>query len=225
MSIDEAFNKSVEYYDSWVQNALPRYQEIFGIAVQSIPFRPSQKLNVLDLGAGTGLFSWHVLQVFKESTYTLVDLAEKMLELSKIRFADSERQFSYMVADYTDRLPDSTYDLIISSLSIHHLDAGQKKELFGRIFQRLDQGGVVINVDQVKGASPFFEELYWSTWLKDVRAGGASEEQIQESIKRRAAYDKDATLEEQLKWMRSAGFEEVDCLYRHNFIGLFYARK
>ena len=38
MTIDQAFNASVEYYDDWIKKALPNYGDIFGTATDLIPF-------------------------------------------------------------------------------------------------------------------------------------------------------------------------------------------
>jgi len=225
MAIDDAFNKSVDYYDTWVQKALPCYDELFSIAIESIPFSLTKKLNVLDLGAGTGLFSWHVFQSYKNSDFTLMDVADKMLDVSKERFANSEKQFSYITSDYRKALPKLQFDLIISSLSIHHLDDNEKQDLFKEIFSILKPGGAFINVDQIKAPSEHFQELYWSKWLAKVRQTDASEDQIRESIIRREEFDKDSTLIDQLKWLKMAGFKKVDCLYKHYFVGVFFAQK
>lgn len=225
MTIGEAFNESVAYYDDWVEKALPCFDELFSVAVEVIPYPVLAELKVLDLGAGTGLFSSWVFNRYKRSQFTLVDVADKMLGISKKRFSPSGEQFSYITADYRSGIPDDSFDLIISSLSIHHLDDNEKQELFKNIFSHLKIGGVFINVDQIKGPSRHFQELYWNTWLSKVRESGAGEEQIQDSIARRTAFDQDATLADQVQWLYDAGFEKVDCVYHHYFIGVFYAEK
>lgn len=225
MAIDEAFNQSVAYYDSWVQKALPCYEELFAVAVESIPFSVEQELTILDLGAGTGLFSAHVFQRYGNSHYTLMDVAEQMLEIAKERFAGSAQQFSYITGDYRTALPAAQFDLVISSLSVHHLSDSEKQNLFRELFLKLRPGGVFINVDQIKAPSEHFQELYWSSWLSKVRRSGAGEEQIQQSIRRRLEFDHDATMADQLKWLQDSGFEWVDCLYHHYFVGLFVAQK
>ena len=32
-------------------------------------------------------------------------------------------------------------------------------------------------------------------------------------------------MKDQLHWLRDAGFNEVDCLYHHYFVGVFFAKK
>lgn len=225
MTIDDAFNKTSDYYDSWVQKALICYDELFSVAVECIPFSVSEKLKILDLGAGTGLFSWHVLQRHTNADFTLIDVADKMLDISKERFASHEGQFSYIKSDYRKLILSSPFDLIISSLSIHHLNDKEKQDLFREICLKLKPGGAFINVDQIKAPSEHFQELYWSIWLSEVRKTGASEKQIKESILRRKDFDKDSTLIDQLEWLKKAGFKQVDCLYKRYFVGVFFAQK
>ena len=53
----------------------------------------------------------------------------------------------------------------------------------------------------------------------------SQEERIQESIDRRTTYDREALLEEQLEWLKSSGFQNVDCVYKNFFVGVFFGMK
>jgi tRNA (cmo5U34)-methyltransferase len=225
MSISKAFDKTVAYYDDWIKNALPCYNEIFSVAKESIPYTPDERINVLDLGAGTGLFSWQVFAIFKEAKFVLMDVSEKMLNVAKERFSATSANVELVVQDYAKGLVAGEYDLVISSVSIHHLSDQEKKVLFARIYSALKPAGVFINIDQIKGSSKFFQEYYWNDWLKKIRTAGVEEEKIQESIKRRKKYDKESTLADQLNWLKEVGFLEVDCLYKYYCMALFWAKK
>jgi tRNA (cmo5U34)-methyltransferase len=225
MTIGQAFNASVPYYDDWIKKALPGYEDMFTAALDVIPFGHDDSLSVLDLGAGTGLFSHHVFTRFPRATFVLCDVAEKMLDMARERFKVRGEQFEYVVKDYREIEGKGVYDLVISSMSIHHLLDREKQALFGKIFRILRQPGVFVNVDQIKGRTPYLEQLYWTWWLAKVRCAGASEEQIRAGVERRHAYDQDASLEDQLAWLRDAGFETVDCVYKHYSLGVFFAMK
>jgi tRNA (cmo5U34)-methyltransferase len=67
--------------------------------------------------------------------------------------------------------------------------------------------------------------LYWNHWLTQVREKEPSEKNIQESINRRTAYDRDAPLADQLRWLEETGFTNVDCVYKNYFVGVFLAMK
>ena len=225
MTINDAFNSTVDYYDRWIRKAVPGYDEMRHIARQLLPPPSQSPLEVLDLGAGTGLFSSLVLATNPTAHFTLWDVADKMLEVAQARFEDSPGQFRYVVGDYRFLDEQESYHLVISSLSIHHLTDPEKQELFCRVFQALKPGGVFLNMDQIKGPTPEIQGIYCRKWEEITRLNGASEDEVQGGLERRRLYDKEATMENQLQWLRDAGFGEVDCVYKIWLMGLFYARK
>jgi len=225
MTIDQAFDRTVTYYDSWMREALPGHGDLFSVATAVMPFGGDAPIRVLDLGAGTGLFSQHVLQKYPNATFVLTDVAAKMLQVATERFADQASRFEFVVEDYRRLQAVTGFDLVISSLSIHHLSDEEKRKLCQRVYAALKAGGAFVNVDQIKGETAYLQDLYWKLWLRHTRANGAPEEQIRESIERRTTYDRDALLADQLRWLREAGFVNVDCVYRHTFVGVFLAMK
>jgi tRNA (cmo5U34)-methyltransferase len=208
-----------------MKKALPGYGDLFATATDVMPFERDVPIRVLDLGAGTGLFSQHVLQAYPNATFVLTDVAAKMLEVAKERFAEQIDQFDFVAEDYRNLQAAEEFDLVISSLSIHHLSDGEKRKLCQQVYTALREGGAFVNVDQIKGETEYLQELYWGLWLRHVRTSDAPEEQIRESIERRTTYDQDALLADQLQWLREARFVNVDCVYRHTFVGVFLAMK
>ena len=225
MSIDQAFNNSVEYYDSWIRKAVPGYDDLFAIAGEMIPFAADSAIDVLDLGAGTGLFSGKVVEKYPLGRFVLYDIAGKMLDVARERFSKDPDRFSYVVGDYRNLRDVGSFDLVISSLSIHHLDDKEKMELFGSIYEVLRGGGVFINIDLIKGPTPSLEKFYCNNWLEKWSRAGASVEEIKSGSERRLAFDREALLDDQLRWLREAGFADVDCVYRNFKMGLFYGVK
>jgi tRNA (cmo5U34)-methyltransferase len=225
MPIDQAFNASIAYYDDWMEKALPNYDEIFRTAQEIIPFAAQAEIDVLDLGAGTGLFSQHVLDKYPRGRFVLYDLADKMLSVAKERFQNAPQQFELIVGDYRAIQVSHDFDLVISSLSIHHLSDEEKQALFKAIYGLLRSPGMFINIDQIRGETEYLRDLYWRHWLEQVRRAEPSEQRIQESIERRTTYDRDALLSDQLAWLREAGFANVDCVYKNYFVGVFMAMK
>ncbi len=225
MSIEHAFNNSIEYYDDWMKKALPNYNDIFNTAQDILSFDRASSINVLDLGAGTGIFSKHILKKYPNANFVLYDLADKMLEVAKNRFKHNHHQFEFVIGDYRDIQGTSEFDLVISSLSIHHLTNDEKRNLFRSINRILRNQGVFINIDQIQGETNYLTDLYWNHWLEQVRQAEPSEQRIQESINRRKEFDIDATMLEQLHWLKEAGFVNVDCVYKNFFVGVFLAIK
>jgi tRNA (cmo5U34)-methyltransferase len=225
MAIDQAFNETVAYYDNWIRKAVPGYDDMFAIAGELLPFAADAAIDVLDLGAGTGLFASHVLERCPQGRFVLYDVAAKMLDVARTRFSSCPGRFRYVVDDYRNLGDVGSFDLVISSLSIHHLADEEKKELCGRIYAVLRDGGIFINIDQIRGPTPALQELYGKTWLAKVRQAGASEDELQGGIERRLAFDREASLADQLRWLEEAGFADVDCIYKNYLMGLFIGIK
>jgi tRNA (cmo5U34)-methyltransferase len=208
-----------------MKKALPDFPGLFSAAVEQVPFEQDAHFTVLDLGAGTGLFSWHILERFPAARFTLCDLAPKMLEIARLRFSAYPEQFTYLIEDYRQISVSQRFNLVISSLSIHHLADEDKCALFSHIHELLETGGLFINIDQVWGPTKYWQNLYWNQWLSRVRHSGASDEQINASIQRRKEFDQEAPLISQLQWLEQAGFTQVDCVYKNTFIAVFCALK
>ena len=225
LAIDKAFNQTVQYYDDWIRKAIPGYAELFIVAKELIPFAPADTIDVLDLGAGTGLFSQQVLERCPEGRFVLYDIAGKMLDVARERFRDFPDRFRYVTADYRTLGDAGPFDLVISSLSIHHLDDREKQELCRQVYKVLRKPGAFINIDLIKGPTPYLEELYCNDWYEKMRRAGAPDEEIRAGIERRLAYDRDALMEDQLHWLREVGFSDADCVYRNYKMGLFLGIK
>jgi len=222
-TVEGAFNQVAPDYDAWVRQALPAYDELFAVALELIQFPPHHRIQFADLGAGTGLFSARVLKAFPNSVATLYDAAPDMLAVARDRFKEERHRVSFVERRLESITELPPYDIVISSLAIHHLEHPQKQALFACVYSALAPGGQFINVDQVRGHPPF-GDLYWSTWLSRVRQAGAPAARIQSSVQRRLEFDRDASLEEQLAWMQAAGFAS-DCIYKHYFVAVMLGLK
>jgi tRNA (cmo5U34)-methyltransferase len=83
-----------------------------------------------------------------------------------------------------EELPSGPFDLVASALCVHHLDGAEKAELFRRVRGGLAPGGrfvladLVVPLDPAQATTPFTP-----------------------------GFDKPSTLEDQLEWLRQAGFD------------------
>ncbi|MBE8998586.1 class I SAM-dependent methyltransferase [Nostoc sp. LEGE 12447] len=220
MNIQEAFNAAATDYDSLRRVLIPCFDDFYKTAVEIIPSERIAPIKVLDLGAGTGLYSGMVQSVFPNAEFTLLDLAPEMLEKAKLRFSKMGKFPKILIGDYIDTDLGDSYDLIISALSIHHLSDFEKELLYQRIYDVLNPGGIFVNADQVLGKTPDLEKLYRQHWLDSIRAKGISKEDLK-AAQKRMEYDRMATLEIQLHWLEAAGFQNVDCWYKNFSFAVF----
>jgi len=213
MRISAKSNQYAERYDQARQKLIPCYSDFYKTIIKIIPFASSTPLSVADLGAGTGLLSEQILKVFPHSNMTLVDISEEMLNIAKSRL-NVYPNVEYQLSDYSNEMPSGHYDLIVSALSIHHLTDKNKKQLFRGIKNALKPNGIFINADQVLGESEEIENLYYSTWLAEVKRNSITETELSEALDRMKE-DKMATLSSQIEWLKESGFSEVNCWYQN----------
>jgi tRNA (cmo5U34)-methyltransferase len=209
----DVFNRTARDYDRARYQLVPCLPELYGAAVRQLPFTRGADFHLLDLGAGTGLLSAYVAEAFPFARFTLLDVAPGMLERARLRFGGGAR-FHYVVQDYAREPLPATYDAIVSALSIHHLNAYQKRNLFARVLRALPVDGVFVNVDQVLGPTPEIERRYQEEWIEQARALDISIGDLEASLERQKS-DQCSTLEEQLAWLRDAGFRNVDVSYKN----------
>ncbi|GIP36462.1 class I SAM-dependent methyltransferase [Paenibacillus sp. J2TS4] len=222
-SVKKLFDAGAKDYDWQRKNLIPCYDDFYGTALSLVESAdPSPR--ILDLGAGTGLLSGLVLQKYPQAQLTLIDFSDPMLDKARQRFSPSASNVQYIAADYSDYAFTECYDFIISSLSIHHLPHAGKRKLFANVYHALRDGGVFVNADQARGPTPETDAYYKRRWMASVRASGLAQEMIDASVERRK-HDINASVEEQIRWMEEAGFNEVDCMYKNLEFAVFYGKK
>lgn len=225
-TIQDLFDAAAAAYDRTRRQLLPCFDDFYGAVPRLIERRPDEALEVLDLGAGTGLLTMHLAHAFPRARFTLIDVAERMLDVARERFAgdaDSGR-FRFVLADYSRIELPRSQDAVVSSLSIHHLEDGEKRGLFARILAALASGGVFVNAEQVRGATPAMEDAWQRSWLASARASGVARADLDAAIERMRA-DRTATLDEQLAWLRAAGFRDVGCVFQAERFAVYSGRR
>ncbi len=208
------FDAQAGSYNAARRRLIPPFDSFYGTAVEAVRLAEPVE-HILDIGAGTGLLSAAIKESFPDAQVTLLDGAPAMLAQARELLGDAG--ISYLTADLLDPLPIGPWDAIVSALAIHHLSDEHKRELFARIRASLRPGGVFVNAEQVSGPTPRLTALYERWHEQQARRAGSEDAEWQAAVERMSR-DQLAGVEDQLAWLRDAGFSDVDCLFKqHRF--------
>ena len=222
MSVQTVFDQTAATYDRDRMKLIPCHEAFYRAALALIP---ASAQYILELGAGSGLFSAMLRANFPSAHLHLIDFSEPMLALARQRLGSSgDPLLTCSLADYTAHPLPAGCDAVVSSLSIHHLEDAAKRTLFERILTALRPGGLFVNADHIAGPTPELEREYQQRWLAEIRAAGATEQQIADSLFRQRE-DRRASFADQLQWLRDAGFGNVDCWFKDGSFAVFTATR
>lgn len=213
MNIQEQFNAIAKNYDKQRRCFIPCFDDFYGIAVESLTLSEDEP-KILDIGAGTGLFSEMVLQKYPLAHIELIDISSEMLEVAKVRLKPYPNTTIINTDINNMAIQAGKYDAVISSLAIHHLTDTDKKKLYQQVYHGLKDNGLFIHAEQVLASNKHLEEIYHNTWLEKITHSELSTQDIQQGLER-VKLDIRTPLDIQLAWLNEIGFRNVDCLYKY----------
>jgi tRNA (cmo5U34)-methyltransferase len=153
--------------------------------------------TVLELGVGTGETARRVRALHPAATWTGIDVSEAMLGHARRALPDAQLRRQRL----EDPLPEGPFDLVVSALAVHHLDAGGKRDLFRRVGQVLRPEGWFVLGDVVVPERPEDAEIEID-WVTDLPDSAAN----------------------QLEWLSDAGFE-AELVWSHRDLAVIKATR
>jgi tRNA (cmo5U34)-methyltransferase len=176
---------------------VPHRAEGEGILSEQVP-RAARR--ILDLGTGDGRLL-ALLQVDRPEMLGVgLDFSEVMLKAARKRFAGDER-IALVKHDLAEPLPAlGRFDVVVSSMAIHHLEHERKRALYGEVFDLLEPGGVFANFEHVASATHRLHLAFFAA--------------INEPLEHEDPSDRLLDVESQLGWLREHGFDDVDCYWK-----------
>lgn len=222
--------QSRERAEHWERRAdlvIPRRQEIFDVVLTVLPFPVDAAIRIIDLGAGTGGLAEKILQRWPRASVVCVDNSAEMIEIGQAKLSDYGQKVSWLLADLEDpgwlaQVP-SPLEAVVSTFAVHLTTDETKRRLYRWSYAVLAPGGCLINADRLRAASPALDTLYHELWMqfivRNTKAVLGKDVPI-ETIRERqrnmdaAAGLKCATLEQNLAWLREAGFPVVECFWK-----------
>lgn len=206
--------------------AVPRRQEMVELLMAAAPFAEGDSLKIVELGSGDGSLAEALLGRFPFSTLTALDGSESMREAATARlspFGTRARVAAFDLAslDWWDRMFGA--DLVVASLSLHHLNDAKKQYLYKAVAERLSPGGAFLIADIVDPQHPAARRVAADRWdalaRQQADAIGAPElfrrflDERWNHFRFPDTMDLPSALLHHLMWLRHAGFAAVDTFW------------
>jgi len=204
------------------------------MALRMIPHPSDAPIRVLDIGAGYGALAVAVLMERPNATAVCLDASEAMLKLGKERTENIKDRIRFVQGSLENpdwlKSVEGTFDAVISSRALHHFTENQRRRyIFKEVFELVRAGGCFLNADNVKATTKSLNDRYrrardeyldrfilessgGKTNLTEVRAASPSTYHGPHN---------NGYLEEELNWLREAGFEDVDCFWKFTNIVVY----
>lgn len=221
--IKKHFEDEASEFDAIIQRLIPFYNEMIDALVCAIPFSHEKVFSMIDLGCGTGTIAQSVKLQYPKVKITCVDIAEKMLEIAREKIGGD---ITCIQADLNEFEFFEKYDLIVSSLALHHLENdGDKFAFYKKIFSSLNQNGVFINADVVLGSDVEIQDMYMKKWKEFMRKNVMDEEIENKWLPNYYAEDRPIQLISHLDMLKKSGFCCVDVIYKYFNYAVYLGKK
>jgi len=207
-------------------------QRIIGELIAPLP--PSA--NVVDLGCGAGLLSYHLLKEYPQATLHGYDGSPTMLKQATHQAGAHQTRFRTQQFDLaaTDwRQFSFPVHAVVSSLLIHHLDDTGKQRLYRDIYQSLAPDGLLVIADIVRPATQAgfgMAAQQWDEYVREQHHADAYQTFTKDhwnyfSYPDEDPIDQPSTLPDQLRWLQEAGFQSVDVYWMFAGHAIFGGRR
>jgi tRNA (cmo5U34)-methyltransferase len=210
---DEVF---VEHWiDRQAGRAAQRNRQ-FGMLRAMIPFTRDAAFRYLNVGAGPGFFDALVLERYPAAHAVLLDGSPAMLAHAARRLDPFATRATFVQSDFAQvgwaAAVEPPVDLIVSCIAIHNLrQPAPIRRVYAEIYQLLAEGGLFLNFDYVRMPSRQLPPL--AAWAASdpesgFMTGGGGD-------------GMPGTTDEQVGWLREAGFAHADCFFKEFRLALF----
>jgi tRNA (cmo5U34)-methyltransferase len=173
--------------------------------------------RILDVGCGHGVIAERILREIPGATLVGLDGSPPMLDMARGRLAPFGERVSLLHADFETMTPDMLaghrFGVAFASQAIHNCSDEGKRKTLASVRAAMAPGGLFLLSDRIRLAAPALFPVYRSVW--DVLGPDSNSQQNEgltfaeheASVAERG--DKPGSLEQNILWLREAGFSEI----------------
>jgi tRNA (cmo5U34)-methyltransferase len=218
----------------------PGREEIERVLLEHVPAEQDEPFLAVDVGCGEGWLSEAVLREFPRARALALDGSPAMLRAAGellAPFGERAEMRAFRLEDpaWISGIEGSVR-CFLSSLVIHHLGGVEKRELFRRLLERLEDGGALLYADVIEARSERSRQHMARAWDEEVRQrslGITGDESAYRAFVDRNwnmyehpdPMDRPSGTADQLRWLEEAGFVGADVPWARAGHAVFCAYK
>ncbi|QYZ78555.1 class I SAM-dependent methyltransferase [Methanofollis formosanus] len=217
MKGEEHFHEKADVYEDLIVRIVSDAPAFFGTIAD---FIPEGKIEVLELGSGTGFVTEQILSANPQAKVTCIDMDPAMLAVAQRK--ENLKTIAFLEGDFREVWPDGMFDLVLTSLCLHHLPDDDRAMILGHVHDALKPGGRFVNGDVFRPEEIWEEKILSARWYHSMQTNGLPAVEAESMLaKRERNYQFLDTFTHFREKMTRAGFERILCPYVDGIYAVF----
>lgn len=207
------FDEAVtEVFDNMLERSIPDYEGMRRTTTELATRFAKPNTAVVDLGCSRGAALKPIEKnLGKSVSYFGIEVSEPMRKaaIKEIPFA------TILDTDLRSSYPPVSASVTLSVLTLQFIPIEYRQQIIQRVFDTTIPGGAFLLVEKVLGSDSFTNQMLIETYLNRKGQNGYTAEQIQRKRESLEGVLVPVTADWNLELLRSAGFKNIECYWRH----------
>ena len=207
------FDEAVtEVFDNMLERSIPDYEGMRRTTTELATRFAKANTAIVDLGCSRGAALKPIeKELGKSVSYFGIEVSEPMRKaaIKEIPFA------TILDTDLRSSYPPVSASVTLSVLTLQFIPIEYRQQIIQRVFDTTIPGGAFLLVEKVLGSDSFTNQMLIETYLSRKGQNGYTAEQIQRKRESLEGVLVPVTADWNLELLRSAGFKNIECYWRH----------
>ena len=222
--LEEYFNSIKDEYSEAIKRINPCYIEMIEATLSYFPHNWTPN-SILELGCGTGNLTILLRAKFPKANILGIDISRDSLEVCKKRLKGNNVELRKMDLQ-TVMFDNESFDIVISSLTIHHLTDTKRKALYKKAFKWINKNGWFVVCDRYCDENVDISNINREIWREKAFDKGTKEEEWNKWMLHETEQDHPGNLINQVMGLKEElNYSTIDIVWRKYLWAVIYARK
>lgn len=207
------FNRAVTaVFDDMLARSIPDYEGMRRATTELAVRFAQPKTTIVDLGCSRGAALRPIIdQLDNQHAYLGIEISEPMRAAARSVIPEAD----ILDLDLRDAYPHVPASVTLSILTLQFVPIEYRQRILADAYKNTVPGGVFLIVEKVLGADAYADRVFVETYLSRKGENGYTAEQIKTKRRSLEGVLVPVTAEWNQDLLLRAGFQHVDCYWRH----------